>query len=80
MAFSVEEYSNYKQNGAIVTGTQQTPQLSILNYNSRSGIREADTLTSVNIRTVNFWIAFYQQKIDNLQDLKAGILALPVGP
>jgi hypothetical protein len=77
VALEIENYLEFKADGVILRGTQSSPQATIPEYNSRTGVRKADIVDTIDVVALNFWITFYQDKLNNLLALRNDIQTLP---
>jgi len=77
VAYSLEDYSSYKADGIRVEGTADAPQIRIPEFHVRTGVKQPDTITSLDRTAIEFWREFYRQKLASLDELLADIAALP---
>jgi len=77
MSFNFDEYRIVKQNGATLSGTKTLPEISVKEYDFRSGTRLPDTLSSIDLAALREIILLYQNKLSSLQELLADVQTLP---
>lgn len=78
MAYSFEQYSEYKASGALLESTPNGPQLTLSKFHERTGQSLSPDVLTVDTIALDFWITEYQKKLTSLQALKQDIERLTV--
>jgi len=77
LSFNFDEYRIVKQNGAILSGTKTNPEISVKEYDFRSGVQLPNTLSAIDLAALREIILLYQNKLSSLQELFTDIQTLP---